>query len=106
MSVLKYKDPVTKEVTKVGYSYNPELADYVEVTMLASNWVDDRYSFEDIYPHNSYNLAISVSSNATLDQYEEFCNATICGSATSNVVTALSDAPALDIPVTVKAVKK
>ena len=100
---LKYKDPTTGVVKEVGSSTNTV---YTEVTMLVSNWVDDKYSFEDIYPHSSYDLAISVSSNATLDQYEEFCNATICGSATRNVVTALSDAPALDIPVIVKAVRK
>ena len=100
---LKYKDPGTGVVKEVGSSTD---AVYTEVTMLVSGWADDRYSFEDIYPHSSYDLAISVSSNATLDQYEEFCNATICGSATSNVVTALTDAPALDVPVIVKAVRK
>ena len=103
---LKYKDPDTGVVKEVGSSSSSEPAEYTEVTMLVSGWVDDRYSFEDIYPHSSYDLAISVSSSATLDQYEEFCNATICGSATSNVVTALSDAPALDVPVIVKAVRK
>ena len=100
---LKYKDPGTGVVKEVGSSAD---AVYTEVTMLVSNWVDDKYSFEDIYPHSSYDLAISVSSNATLDQYEEFYNATVCGSATSNVVTALNDAPALDVPVIVKAVRK
>ena len=100
---LKYKDPGTGVVKEVGSSTGEV---YSVVNMLASKWIDNRYSFEDIYPHNSYNLAISVSSNATLDQYEEFCNATICGSATSKVVTALSDAPALDVPVIVKAVRK
>lgn len=106
MAVMRYKDPETGEVKTLGYSYNPELADYVEVTMLASNWVDNTYSFEDIYPHANYNLAISVSSSATLDQYEEFCNAMICGNAMSNVVTALGDVPIMDIPVIVKVVKK
>lgn len=83
-----------------------EYISYAVVTMLASNWSNKTYSFEADYPNADYNITISVSSSATYDEYQAFTNAMICGSADSNVVTAIGDTPAIDIPILIEAVKK
>lgn len=81
-------------------------AEYVETTMFAANWVDGKYSFEADYPHVQYNIGIEVAPTATAEQFEAFGGAMICGSADSNVATAIGDVPTIDIPVIIKAVRK
>lgn len=79
---------------------------YVVSTMAAASWSNNQYSFEATYPHTLYDIEISVDNSATADQAKVFGAALICGSATSNVVTAAGSAPAVDIPIIIKAVKK
>lgn len=79
---------------------------FVLSTMLASGWVDNAYSFEADYPPDQYNIQIEVAPTATVDQFEAFGEAMICGSATENVATALNGAPTVDIPIIVKVVAK
>lgn len=79
---------------------------YVTETMLASGWVDNTYSFEETYPHTSYNISIEVAPTATSEQFEAFGGAMICGSHDSNVATALGDVPTEDIPIIIKVVRK
>ena len=100
---LKYKDPATGEVKEVGSSTG---AVYAVVNMLASKWIENSYSFEDIYPHAEYDISIEVDSSATAEQFETFGEAMICGSATENMATAINGAPNIDIPIIVKAVRK
>ena len=101
---LKFKDPVTGEVHTVGM---PKVEDkYVETTMMASGWVDGKYSFEDVYPHAKYNIEVAVADSATAEQFEAAGEAMIGSSATSNIFTARGDVPTVDIPVVVKVVAK
>lgn len=79
---------------------------YVEATMLASGWVDGKYSFEATYPKATYDISIEVAHTATSDQFEAFGAAMICGSVDSNIATALGDVPTVDIPIIIKAVAK
>ena len=74
--------------------------------MIASLWVNGSYSFENVYPSSQYDIAIEVAPTATAEQFEAFGAAMICGSAHSNVATALGDVPTVDIPVIIKAVRK
>jgi hypothetical protein len=74
--------------------------------MLASGWTGNTYSFEADYPNDQYNISIEVDSTATAEQFEAFGGAMICGSADSNVATALGDVPTVDVPIIVKAVSK
>ena len=104
MAVLKYRDPDTGEVFIVGVPKGAEV--YVETTMLASAWQENKYSFEAEYPHEQYNISIEVAPTATAEQFEAFGAAMICGNATSNVATAIGDVPTVDIHIIVKAVKK
>lgn len=75
-------------------------------TMLASGWNNNTYSFEAAYPNDSYNISIEVAPTATAEQFEAFGAAMICGSADSNVATALGDVPTVDIPIIVEVVAK
>jgi hypothetical protein len=79
---------------------------YAEAIMLASGWSGNKYSFEAEYSSEAYNISIEVAPTATVEQFEAFGEAMICGSATDNSATALNDAPTIDIPVIVKAVRK
>ena len=51
-------------------------------------------------------IVISVAATATSAQYDAFAAAKVCGSPTSNTVTALGEVPSVNIPLIVKAVKK
>lgn len=79
---------------------------FVEGTMLASGWTESTYNFEATYPHEQYDISIEVAPTATAEQFEAFGGAMICGSADSNVATALGDVPTVDIPIIIKAVRK
>lgn len=76
------------------------------VTMLASGWSGNVYSFEQEYPAAEWNLSIEVSPTATAEQFTAFGEAMICGSAAENAATALGVAPTVDIPILIKAVAK
>lgn len=106
MAVLKYKDPTTGEVKTVGAPKISNAPTYVSSTMLASSWVDNTYSFESTYPHVDFDISIEVAPTATVEQFEAFGEAMVCGSATSNVATALNGAPTVDIPILIKVVGK
>lgn len=98
MSVLMYKDPVTSEWKPSG-SYYGSGSTFVTMTMEASKWSGNTYSFEDKYPSNQYNISIEVSSAATDEQDDAFCDAKIRGSVNTNIATAKGDVPTVDIPI-------
>ena len=75
-------------------------------TLLSSGWQDKKYSFEATYPVASYDIAIEIADSATQQQSEAFQNASMAGSATTNIVTALGQVPTIDIPIIVKVVRK
>ena len=77
-----------------------------EVTMFADGWIDKAYSFEALFPFDQYDIEVSVSGTATVEQFEAFSSAMIGSNAAQNVVTAVGEAPVVDVPVVVKAVKK
>ena len=79
---------------------------YESTTMIASAWSGNTYSFEAEYPNAKYDVDIQVAPTATAEQFEAFGSAMICGSADSNVATALGDVPTVDVPIIVKAVAK
>ena len=98
MSVLKYKDPITGEIKKVGYVSTPAEPVYAPSTLLASNWVGTTYSFESTYPASSYSIQVE-SLATTIEEFEVYGAAMMVGSATSNVLTALGEVPEVDLAV-------
>ena len=79
---------------------------YSYMTMTASNWAGNTYSFEAAYPKASYDISVEVAPTATAEQFEAFGGAMICGSADSNIATAIGDVPIVDIPLIIKVVAK
>lgn len=69
------------------------------VSMVATNWSSGVYSFEAEYPHESYDIRISIAPSATEEEYDAFCEAKICGNATENTYTAKGIAPSLNVPI-------
>ena len=76
----------------------------VEVVMSADKWIDDKYSFEDVYPNADYDMTVEVSGNATEEQFEAFGEAKVCAVMGSNAVKAIGEVPTMDIPVILKVV--
>ena len=74
--------------------------------MVTSGWAGNTYSFEATYPKESYDISIEVAPTATAEQFEAFGGAMICGSADSNIATALGYVPTVDIPIIIKVVAK
>ena len=109
MGVLKYRDPVTREWKVAGAYSGPALSrtpTYTEEIMLAAGWTGNTYSFEAMYPRELYDISIEVAPTATPEQCKAFGAAMICGSANSNVATALGTVPTASIPILVKVVPK
>lgn len=79
---------------------------YVESTLLASNWSSNIYSFEDIYPSSQYDIVVEPSQNCTLEQLEEYKYANLVGSSTSNKLKAYEDIPIKDIPIIIEVRRK
>lgn len=99
-------DPASKVKAAGGI---PEYvkATYTEATLAAAYWSGNTYSLESsLFPSSTYNLTVSVGPTATAAQYDAFSKAKICGSATSNVLTALGTVPTVNIPIIIKAVRK
>ena len=68
-------------------------------TMLAANWSNGVYSFENEYPSSAYNVSISTYTGTSAVQRAAFNDAKIEGNLSSNMVTALGVVPTIDIPV-------
>lgn len=84
----------------------PITTTFTAVTMRASDWSANTYSFEATYPSAQYNLEIWVADSATVEQFEAFSSAYVTSGVTGNTVKALNGSPTIDIPVIVKAVTK
>ena len=78
----------------------------VSSTLTASKWQGKTYSFEDLYPASTYDIAIELGENATLEQAYAFADACLKGSIGTQVITALDIVPTIDIPITIEVLKK
>lgn len=78
----------------------------VSSTLTASKWQGNTYSFEDLYPANTYDIAIELGESATLEQAYAFADACLKGSVGTQVITALDIVPKIDIPITIEVLKK
>ena len=78
----------------------------VSSTLTASKWQGNTYSFEDLYPANTYDIAIELGESATLEQAYAFADACLKGSVGTQVITALDIVPTIDIPITIIVLKK
>lgn len=76
------------------------------VTILASGWIGNQYSFESDYPKETYDIEIALASTASQTQIDAFNAAGLLSNAFANVVVASGVVPEVDIPIIVKAVAK
>ena len=81
--------------------YIPE---YYQRIILASNWSDGVYSFENDFSSSNYDIEIELDSTATELQVEAWSNAKVTAVFNTNTMKALGDVPTVDIPVIVKVV--
>lgn len=77
-------------------------------TLSASGWGQNTktYSFESQYPSATYDVEIEPGSSCTEAQLSAWTRAKLVGSATQNVVKAVGEVPAVDIPIIIKVVVK
>ena len=105
-SIEDSTNPITSGAVFKSLSEKENKATYSLYTLSASSWSNSEYSFESEYPSATYNLEISVSENATYDEYQSFINAVIVGNSENNILKALGTIPETDIEVILKVTKK
>ena len=77
------------------------------VTIYATGWNNNTYSFESTYPFGTYDISLELNGDScTAEQMNAWSDAKILGSATSNKIKALGNVPTVNIPVIVRAVQK
>lgn len=81
---------------------------YTATTMAAASWDANAktYSFEGLYPNANYNVWVQPVKPCTAEQLEAWGGAMLIADPATNILTALGDVPAVDIPVIVRAVRK
>lgn len=88
----------------VSYYAKPVIA---TTTLLANSWSNGLYSFESSYPHDKYNLTVSINGDScTVAQCKAWDSANIKGSPTTNKIKAMGTVPTIDIPVVITYTKK
>ena len=100
MAVLKYKDPKTGEVKKVGSAFNkPEI---ISSTLSASNWVGSEapYTYA-LTGYDGKTVEVVEDVTMTMEQLEVIENAKIKSDPRSeeNILYAFGDKPVIDVPV-------
>lgn len=74
-----------------------------ELTMTTAGWSDGQYSFESQYPSEQYDIEVEYAKTCTQEQVSAWNAALLAGSITDNVLTAIGEVPAIDIPIYVTA---
>lgn len=76
--------------------------------LLSSGWDENGvYSFEDIYPFDSYNIEIEPDGDRlSKSQFTAWGKAGVVGSLTSNSCKAMNSVPDEDIPIIIKITRK
>lgn len=104
-AVDKTVEKVNTDITNLGNKIK-ENRTVVSSTLTASKWQGNTYSFEDLYPANTYDIAIELGESATLEQAYAFADACLKGSVGTQTITALDIVPTIDIPITIEVLKK
>ena len=100
-------DKPVSEAVRTALNDKSNKPSYVKATMTAAGWnkTTKTYSFESTYPHAQYDIEIAYAKTCTSAQLDAWNGAMLAGDIESNVVTALGDVPAVDIPIIVEVVK-
>ena len=102
LGVTNVQDAIEKVNSKVNSSK-------VEIVIERSKWSGNKYSLENEYPFNQYDIYIlDFGSSATETEMSIWNDAMIKGSITENVLTTMSttNVPKVDIPIIIELVKK
>lgn len=102
-----FKNADTNAYLEGRFNGKSNIPTYTLHTLLSASWTEDgTYSLEADYPSERYDIEVSVSENATIEQLQAFGNAGIVGNSTTNIIKALGTVPEEDIEVIIKAVIK
>lgn len=98
-----YHITVEEELEIIGSKASGEI---ITTNMLAENWNNGVYSFENEYPNTSYDVEIEPDGDRiTDDQYKAWCKAGIVGSASINTCKAMITPPNVNIPIILKVMR-
>ena len=100
MAVLKYKDPVTGEVKKVGAPFvEPR---FISTTLYAANWTGNNAPFTyTLTGHDGESIEVVEDVSMTMEQLEVIEKAKIKSDPRSveNILYAFGTKPTIDVPV-------
>ena len=98
---------ISPEVIQTEISSKENKATINALTLSASGWASNVYSFESMYPVATYNVEIEVNGDScTSAQVAAWNAAQIVGSVSNNRLKAMGIVPTIDIPIIVRAVTK
>ena len=77
---------------------------FLQEVISAAAWSNGVYSFETLFPNETYDIEIELDSTATSEQLDAWSSAKLTAVFGTNTMKALGDVPTVDIPVIVKLV--
>lgn len=73
----------------------------VDGILYADKWDAETktYSFEEDYPAEQYDIDVEYANTCTQEQVYVWCDALLAGSKSENILTAIGEVPAVNIPI-------
>lgn len=104
--MIEIQKKQTKEYGK-GLTTTDYIAPYtIESVLEASKWSDKKYSFEELYPEEQYDLLLAYRETCTIDEIDAWGRALLAKSISANILTAIGETPIIDIPIYITVKKK
>ncbi len=91
-------NPIANSAVTTRFESTENKRTVVTRTISTSDWVNNVYSFESSYPNASYDIE-QIQPYGTMEQVQAWGDAMIIGNPNGNTITAMNDAPTINIPI-------
>jgi len=91
-------NPIANSAVAIRFESTENKRTVVTRTISTSDWVNSIYSFESSYPNASYDIE-QIQPYGTMEQVQAWGDAMIIGNPNGNTITAMNDAPTINIPI-------
>ena len=91
-------NPIANSAVATRFESTENKRTVVTRTISTSDWVNSVYSFESSYPNASYDIE-QIQPYGTMEQVQAWGDSMIIGNPNGNTITAMNDAPTINIPI-------